>query len=200
LVPITFRQYDSFAQGVSRLPARPVIITFDDGYEDNYRIAFPILREMGFPAVVYMVTDRAIRTNAWDADEPQVPLLNKSQIREMTESGIEFGSHTRTHVHLTSISSAGLKKELEGSKRDLERLAGKEAVSFAYPYGELNEEVKQGVRECGYRFAVAGSTGALGFADDLLEIRRTQVFPWTGQFGFWKKTQPWYQRYKKALS
>lgn len=194
--PITFAQYRKCMMGNSMFPDRPVFLTFDDGYEDNYTVAFPILRDVEFPAVVFLVTDSKRRTNFWDPDEPRVPLMSPGQMREMAKYGIEFGSHTVSHRRLPEISSSADAKELRDSKSYLEDILGSEVFSFAYPYGALNPHVKELVREAGYSFALAADTGPEKFHQDFLEIRRTQVFPWTSSFGFWKKTQPWYTRYK----
>lgn len=194
--PITFAQYRNCVMGNSMVPDRPVLLTFDDGYEDNYTVAFPILRDVEFPAVIFLVTDSKRRTNFWDADEPQVPLMSPGQAREMAKYGIEFGSHTVSHRRLPEIRSSAGTKELKDSKSFLEDTLGSKVFSFAYPYGALNPHVKELVREAGYSFAAAADTGPLKFHQDFLEIRRTQVFPWTSSLGFWKKTQPWYTRYK----
>ena len=194
--PITFAQYRNYMMGNSKLPDRPVFLTFDDGYEDNYTVAFPILRDVEFPAVIFLVTDSKRRTNFWDADEPQVPLMSPGQVREMAKYGIEFGSHTVSHRRLPEISTPAGAKELNDSKSFLEDTLGSEVFSFAYPYGVLNPQTKGMVGEAGYVYASATDTGPMRFNEDLLEIRRTQVFPWTSSFGFWKKTQPWYTRYK----
>lgn len=194
--PITFLDYRKFIQGESHLPDQPIILTFDDGYEDNYREAFPVLQEFGFSAVIYLVTDKKRRTNFWDPGEPQVPLLKPTQVREMAGSHIEFGSHTISHVRIPDTSEKQLRRELSESKISVEDLTGMEAVSFAYPYAAYNNVAKQIVAEEGYEFAVAGDSGTIRFTDDFYEIRRTQVFPGTSNFGFWKKTQTWYTRYK----
>ena len=86
--PITFEHYHRFLKGEINLPNRPIILTFDDGYQDNYIYAFPILQKYGYPAVIYSVTNWKNRSNFWDADEPQVQLMTKSQITEMARSGI----------------------------------------------------------------------------------------------------------------
>ncbi|MBF8248575.1 MAG: hypothetical protein HW374_1375 [Bacteroidetes bacterium] len=194
--PITFAHYRKCVLGNSRLPDRPVFLTFDDGYEDNYTVAFPILHDMEFPVVIFLVTHPGRRTNFWDADEPQVPLMSPVQIREMTKYGTEFGSHTVSHRRLPEISPAACAKELKDSKSFLEDILGSEVFSFAYPYGAVNPQTKEMVEEAGYIYASASDTGPMRFNEDFLEIRRTQVFPWTSSFGFWKKTQPWYTRYK----
>ena len=193
---ITFHDYARFLRGERTLPHKPIILTFDDGYEDNYRTAFPLLQKFGFSAVIYVVTDMERRTNFWDQDEPPAHLMSASQMKELHQSGIEIGSHTVRHLRLPSSSAEDVRCEIRNSKDALEQVLGSGVVSFAYPYGELSQSVKECVGEAGYKFAVAADSGPLDFYQDFLEIRRTQVFPWTDQVGFWKKTLPIYNRYK----
>jgi len=197
--PITMRRYQEFLRGDADLPAKPVVLTFDDGYEDNYRVAFPLLQRYGYPAVVFLVTDFSRRTNFWDPDEPAAPLLQSSQIREMDAAGIEFGSHTVTHPHLSHLPRERLHEELHASKRRLEDLTGRSVQALAYPYGDLNDDVKDAMLQTGYDFGVATDSGPLAFGDDLLQIRRIPVFPGTDALGFWKKTHPWYLRYRNVM-
>ncbi|MGB8658523.1 MAG: polysaccharide deacetylase family protein [Candidatus Zixiibacteriota bacterium] len=175
LVPITFKQYSSYDK-------RSIILTFDDGYEDVYRIAFPILKKYGFVAVVFLVADRT--QNQWDSAEPQARLLSPEKISEMKEYGIEFGSHTLTHPHLTGIDEGKAEEEIFGSKTKIEQIIQDKVTSFAYPYGELNDQVKELVKNAGYRFAVATDSGPPFIDDDLFRIRRIQVFPGTSKFSF----------------
>ena len=193
---ITFRDFDKFMRGEQALPARPIVLTFDDGYEDNYTIAFPLLRQYGYRAVIFVVTDAQHRTNFWDRGEVSASLLHSRQLQDFSRQGFEIGSHTVTHARLTTISAPAAQKELEESKESLEQLLGSEILSFAYPYGALDAGVKHLVEEAGYRFAAAADSGPVRFIEDFREIRRTQIFPWTSGFGFWKKTLPAYQRYK----
>jgi peptidoglycan/xylan/chitin deacetylase (PgdA/CDA1 family) len=194
---ITFREYDQFLQGEKPLPGRPIILTFDDGYADNYTVALPLLQKHGFAAVIFAVTDIHRRTNFWDAEEKPAPLLTPAQLQELHRSGNEIGSHTVTHPRLTTVDAAVARNEVASSKKQLEDMLGTEVLSFAYPYGALSSSVKEMVAEAGYRYAAAADTGPTAFHDDFLEIRRTQIFPWTGAAGFWKKTLPIYQRYKR---
>ncbi len=197
---ITFRQYDEARRQVTDLPHKPVILTFDDGYEDNYRYAFPLLRKYGSTAVIFVTADLKRRTNHWDPDEPQVRLLTVSQMQELSSAGIELGSHSVSHARLTDLSPLRAVKEIARSKEILEQALGSPVLSFAYPYGAVNEEVRRLVEKSGYRYAVAGDQGPLSFYGDFYRIRRTQVFPWTTPLGFWKKTQPWYMEYKERKS
>ncbi len=195
---ITFRDYAAYLAGEKPLPARPVILTFDDGYADNYTLALPLLRERGMTAVVFAIGDARIMTNTWDVagGEPVLPLLDRRQIREMAAHGIEFGSHTRSHARLAGIGPDRLRVELGGSRRAIEERAGTPVVALCYPYGAVDEAAKEAVAEAGYAFGVASDSGPLRIGEDLYEIRRAQIFPSTDAFGFWKKTSGWYLAYR----
>lgn len=151
--PMTFEQYQLFLNGEIALPKKPIILTFDDGYEDNYIYAFPLLKKFRFPAVIFVVVDETRRTNFWDADEPQVPLMTNEQICEMSAAGIEFGSHTVTHPNLSQCSPEQIRSELTESKHMMEQLTGNKIISLAYPYGAVNEIMKYIAAETGYKFA-----------------------------------------------
>ncbi len=169
-----------------------VIITFDDGYEDNYFNAFPILKKHGYKSLIFLVTD--LNKNFWDCRNGEKPLslLNSNQIREMSEYGIDFGSHTLSHKDLTKIPVAEAMDELCSSKEKLENLLGKDVETFAYPYGNLNDEIKNLVKECGYSFAFASDDAPLGLHEDLFQIRRIGVFPNTNKYGFVRKVNGHY--------
>jgi peptidoglycan/xylan/chitin deacetylase (PgdA/CDA1 family)/glycosyltransferase involved in cell wall biosynthesis len=194
---ITFRDYEQFLRGTRQLPHKPIILTFDDGYEDNYTVAFPILQESGYRAVIYAVTDSKRRTNFWDHPEPCAALLSPAQLEEIQRAGNEIGSHTVTHRNLPSIAPRDARAELINSKTALEQMLGTEIISVAYPYGAVSSAVKDLAEEAGYKFAVAADSGPTKIHLDFLEIRRTQVFPWTSRTGFWKKSLPIYNRYKE---
>lgn len=193
---ITFKEISK----VNRLDRKKkyVILTFDDGYEDNYTLLFPILRKYNFKAVIFLVS--SLDYNAWDSDkssEPKLSLLKTEQILEMQEYGIEFGSHTKTHPSLPDISLEEAKSEIFESKSLLEKKLGKSVISFAYPYGNLNSNIKQLVKEAGYQYGVATDSGPLVFNEDLYQIRRIAVFPNTDKWGFARKVKGNYV-FKKA--
>jgi len=182
-----------------RLPKKPIILTFDDGYEDNYHYLLPLLKKYKMKAVIYILADRKHRTNFWDIPqgEPEAKLLREKQIREMAASGfVEFGSHSFNHLKLTAASPKETDKEVAGSKKALEELLGKTVFSFAYPYGSVNEEIKKRTAAAGYNFGVAVGTGPTRFGEDRMEIRRVHMFPHTSPFEYWKKTSGYYLRYR----
>ena len=195
---ITFRDYAAYLDGARPLPRRPVVLTFDDGYADNHANAFPLLRQHGMTGVIFLIADRNVTTNLWDAagGEPQVPLLGSDQIREMGDYGIEFGSHTSSHARLTDLAPAAKAAELEGSRRALEERFGRPVPSLCYPYGAVDAAVKEAAERAGYLFGIASDSGPLLIGADLFEIRRAQVFPRTDRFGFWKKTSALYLAYR----
>jgi peptidoglycan/xylan/chitin deacetylase (PgdA/CDA1 family) len=168
-------------------PGKYVIIMFDDGYEDNYTLAFPLLKKHGFTAIIFLVAQYEF--NFWDerSNEPKLKMMNQEQIREMMKYGIEFGSHTLTHADLSKISFDDAKKELAESKKVLEAKLGIEVSTFAYPYGNCNETVKQLGKEAGYKFVFATDKGPLGLHEDLFQIRRIGIFPNTAVWGLSRK-------------
>lgn len=167
-----------------------VILTFDDGYEDNYKYAFPLLKKYNFKCVIYLVSD--LKYNKWDVDNPtnpekKFPLMNLEMIKEMEKYGVEFGGHTKTHPKLSKISLEEAANEILESKATLEKKLNHELISFAYPYGDLNEKVKQIVARAGYHFAVATDSGDICFSQDLYQIRRIGIFSTNSMLTFKRK-------------
>lgn len=200
LTPLTFEQYDQFRNGtipLSAFPERPVFLTFDDGYEDNYTLLFPLLKKFNFTCTIFALGDRSIRINNWDNDDKAIatPLMTDVQLKEMSSYGIEFGSHTMTHPHLPALSQEQIYAELSESKKTLESLTGKPVISFAYPYGELNDTAKEIAADCGYRYAISTDSGGLRIEDDPFRIWRAYIFPHETFFSFMKKSSPWYRSY-----
>jgi peptidoglycan/xylan/chitin deacetylase (PgdA/CDA1 family)/glycosyltransferase involved in cell wall biosynthesis len=166
-----------------------VILTFDDGYRDNYTLLTPLLDKYKFKAVIYVVTDKA--ENSWDLkDEGRTfPLLTREQILEMSRHGVEFGAHTMNHVDLTQVGIEEAWKEITGSKKYLQDLLGKDVKTFAYPYGKVNEAVKELVRKAGFKYGIGTVDGPLSMQEDLLNIRRIVIHPDTGVFRFARKVK-----------
>lgn len=193
---ITFRDLDKLGLE-NRFKKKYIILTVDDGYVNNYEYMFPLLAKHNMKAVIYLVAD--LDHNSWDVlnhGEQKLPMMSESQVRELIKSGlIEIGSHTLTHANLPTVSHEEQVKEIRGSKEFLERKYGIKVTSFAYPYGQLNEEVKNVVRNSGYTTAVSTNTGTGKFEDDLFDIRRSGINK-NGLISFLVKTTKLYTAYK----
>ncbi len=188
---ITFKDIDTVT------PEKKVILTFDDGYEDNYTILFPILKEFGFTCVIYLVTKHTRNEWAIKEGEPELHMLSKERIREMSDYGIEFGGHTRTHIDLKNCKKEKLVDEIAGCKKDVEEITGKSCISFAYPFGAHNEETLQAVRDAGYKYGISTIFGPANWKEDPMRIRRIEVRPSTSVSSFKRKVSGHY--YEKNI-
>jgi peptidoglycan/xylan/chitin deacetylase (PgdA/CDA1 family)/GT2 family glycosyltransferase len=163
------------------LPDKPVLLTFDDGYEDIVEHALPVLRRYAFGAAVFIVTERIGATNTWDEAQGSVTLrlMTAEQIRHWATQGIEFGAHSRTHADLTTLSANGLEDEIAGSRDDLAKILGTPVTSFAYPFGAFNQAVHERARgafSLTFR-ADEQSPGINYLCTDPHDIQRTTVHP-----------------------
>lgn len=155
------------------IPSKTIAITFDDGYEDNYTNAFPILQRHGFPASIFTTTG--------DIGSPgtmRIPLqkLSKAQMKEMEASGlVSIEPHTVSHKKLVHCSQEEARREVCDSKASLEGLLGKQCMHFAYPSGRENESVRTLVRECGFRCAYGVAPGCVMPASDPFALPRNAV-------------------------
>ena len=100
---------------------------------------------------------------------------------------MEIGGHTLTHPRLSTLAPAQQEYEIRTNKERLEQLLGHSLLSFAYPYGDLNESAKAQADVAGYRYAVATNSGPRAMHQDPLQIRRIAIFPRTDMFGLWRK-------------
>jgi peptidoglycan/xylan/chitin deacetylase (PgdA/CDA1 family) len=137
--------------------AQKVVITFDDGYEEVYLNAFPILQKYGFTAFVFLITGFVGKYNSWDFNlgRKKKKHLSWKQVKEMSKYGIGFGSHTVNHPDLTKIDPAGggVEYELKKSKEVLEDKLGKEVSFLSYPFGRYNRFVQEEAKRLGYKRA-----------------------------------------------
>lgn len=141
------------------VPPKAVIITFDDGYEDNYTQAFPVLKKYGFTATFFLVAETVGLHNKWHnpATEPHQKMLTWDQIGEMQNASMIFGSHTLSHFNLNDLSLEEANIQIVKSKIALEGALKKKVDFFAYPYGAgaFNQKVKDLVKTAGYKLAVS---------------------------------------------
>ncbi len=137
------------------LPGRAVLITFDDGYQDFFDHAWPLLRDYDFPATVFAVTDLVGTTSSWDAryGEP-AELMGWDELRHLRRNGIEIGSHTASHRSLTSMRSHEILAQERRCRDTLSEELGSDITAMAYPYGMYDQRVTSLLRQAGYDMAV----------------------------------------------
>ena len=170
------------------LPFKSVVITFDDGYEDNYTEAYPILKKYGFTATIFLISD-SINTDGF---------LKLEQIRDMLAHNINFGAHTRTHAYLPGVSTQQRRDEIFGSKKILEEQLGVKISNFAYPTGGFNDEIKKIVEEAGYASAVTTNRGHDRFNHDLYELKRVRLSDHDTRNDYlWSKLSGFYNLFRK---
>jgi len=166
---VTLTDFLNFHAGKARLPEHPIIITFDDGYQDFYTHAVPILKSMGLIATIFLPTgkigtsEKDRQNNAWDSREAAYPTnhLIWDEVRACVKDGFQVGSHTVTHSDLSSIPDSQVKQELVRSRADIEDKLGLQVELFSYPGGSGadNQTIHADLQEAGYRAAVTTSRG-----------------------------------------
>jgi peptidoglycan/xylan/chitin deacetylase (PgdA/CDA1 family) len=134
------------------IPDRKVVITFDDGYEDIYSNAFPILQKYDFTAFIFLITGFVGKYDSWDYNlgKRRKRHLSWKQIKEMSKWGFGFGSHTVNHPDLTKIDQKFVEYELKKSKEVLEDKLGKRVSFLSYPFGRYNWFVQDQAQRLGY--------------------------------------------------
>jgi len=148
------------------VPKKPIIITFDDGYEDNYINAYPILKELKFNATVFVIT------NTIDIEKNY---LTTNEIKSMDANNIRIESHTASHEHLTKISYNDNIKTMKSSKDKLEKILKRKINFIAYPYGEYNKNTIKATKEVGYTLAFSTDFGWIDKSSNIYSLGRIFV-------------------------
>lgn len=159
------------------LPGRPVLITFDDGYQDFADVAWPILEEEGFQAEVFIVTDRVGASASWDDHEGAAPpqLMNWSTIQALHNRGVQFGSHLASHTPATNLSSHALLCELIRSRADLEEKLGVPVRAVASPHGATDERYHHLLASQGYALEFSGNGRTASLRQHCYGLPRLQI-------------------------
>ena len=167
------------------LPSKTVVLTLDDGFEDNYFEVFPILKKYGFPATVFLATDFIGKEKKSESTGVSLKTLNWEQIKEMHDSGlVDFEPHTCSHRELPRISPEEARLEILNSKRIIEEALNKECCFFAYPRGKYNQGVVAVLRENNFLAALTVNPGRARMGVDLLRLPRQSIDSSTGRLQF----------------
>ena len=153
---------------------KTMTLTFDDGFLSAFQSALEPLARHGFRAMQFLVAGRIGQFNEWEVQLGDVrePLMNAAQVREWLAAGHEIGAHTLTHPFLTRVSFREAREEIFAGKKKLEDLFGVTVRHFSYPYGDLNEAIRDLVGEAGYVTACTTQFGVNTRATPPLELTR----------------------------
>ncbi|MHB1653392.1 MAG: polysaccharide deacetylase family protein [Desulfitobacteriaceae bacterium] len=176
---ITPEQLEQFYSGQGVLPDKPFLLTFDDGYVDNYTNALPVLQKYGFTALVFVVSSYIDGSG----------FLSDDQLRSLVAAGWTIGGHTVNHAHLTKLNPASQIKELRDSKQYLEKKLGVPVHYFAYPFGEYNTELKKLLHEEGYRLAFTTERGWAEQGSDPYLLHRVYCYANMGMKEFQRRIE-----------
>ncbi|HUO87063.1 MAG TPA: polysaccharide deacetylase family protein [Thermoanaerobaculia bacterium] len=180
-----------------KLPAKSLVLTFDDACSCFLEHALPVLAAHDATATVFAVAGLVGADNAWDraAGERHERLMDGAALAEVAATGCEVGSHGRTHRDLSRLEGAGLDAEVAGSKRLLEGLLGRPVTTLAWPYGRTSVAARRRARDAGYQAAVAIHDHAGAVAGDPWALPRQPLRPGEGSFELWLKARrlyaPW---------
>lgn len=188
--PCTLAAFMAWYLDGASLPDRSVLITFDDGFAGLHTHVLPQLARRRWPATVFLVSALTGGHEGWLAREQQAAgtphaLLSAAQIAEMASAGFEFHSHSRHHARLTELDDPHLADEVAGSRAELQQLLGTPVEAIAYPYGGVDERVRQAVQRAGYRLGFSVDPGFNRAAGPALAVRRLDItgFDTPARFG-----------------
>lgn len=166
-----------------RLPRNSVVITFDDGYKDNYTNAYPALKKYSFPATMFIITGKIGQKEyvSWD------------DILEMSKNNISFGAHSRYHRYLPDLDEEEVRKSVVESKKDLEEKLGAEVKYFCYPLGGFSDRIIKIVREAGYKGACTTNKGDGKLNNSVFALKRIKMKDYDiVTWNLWRKLSGFY--------
>jgi peptidoglycan/xylan/chitin deacetylase (PgdA/CDA1 family) len=191
-----------------------ISITFDDGLSSILKNALPELKKRDIPTTIFIPAAKIGSSPKWEQKGKKINyddrILNRDELKELSDRGIEIGSHTLHHTDLRNVTSEVAREEFDLSKSYLEEIIGKEVVSFSFPYGSYNDDLINLAFNCGYGFVYTTQPeiislptkrkmfGRVGVDpdDSLLEfkLKAAGAYSWLPTASRWKK------KIKKFLS
>lgn len=168
---VTLDEFYAYTKGEGKMPEKPVVICFDDGYENNYTKAFPILKKYDMKATIFVIAQRVGDRSV------KYPHFDWQQAIEMEKSGnVSIESHSLTHPDFSTIDVAETVRQMRLSKYLIEKNMGKKCDYMAYPYGFTNEFSEDVAKKAGYKLTcLVGNKGANGADADVFKIKRLNV-------------------------
>lgn len=166
-------EYVAIREGRAEPPAKSVVVTFDDGYESNHRLAFPALRAHGLRATIFVAPE----PDAYTRDKVRGidGFLSAEQMRELAEGGVSIQSHTLTHCVLSELSDEEARHELVESRRRISEITGRPVEHIAIPRAGHSRRIRALVQAAGYRTACCNNKGSANGGSDLLALPRIVI-------------------------
>ena len=165
ITPISMQQLYDHWVNEAPIPEKPIVLTFDDGYESMYTTVYPLLKERGWSGTFFCIT--AAR---WSEN-----FLTSEMIFEMAANGMEIGSHTKSHSELDTLTGDDLWHELADSRDALSTLTEKDVNILCYPSGRYNAETRSTAEEVGYICAVTTNSGIAAESQGLYTLKRIRI-------------------------
>jgi len=165
--------------GQGSLPAKPIVLTFDDGYHDNYTVAYAAMQKYGFVGSIFIYVNKFKHGNS----------ISIAEVQELIAAGWEIGCHSYTHSDLTTVDSGSLLKETYAARSELQEKLGVDISAFCYPSGEYNNSVLEAVANAGFTFAVTTDYGLASIKQNPLKLKRIRINGSDGIWGFSRKLQ-----------
>ena len=172
---LTCSRLAALLRGEGGLPARPIVLSFDDGYADFHREALPVLLRYGCTATLFVTTGWVADAAEHAAGRPPERMLSWRHIGEVAAAGVEIAAHGHSHAQLDQLAPAALQRDLHISKTLLEDRLGREVTGLAYPYGYHSARVRAAARAAGYRYAAAVSNALASPRADLFALPRLTI-------------------------
>jgi peptidoglycan/xylan/chitin deacetylase (PgdA/CDA1 family) len=174
---LTMEEGYQYLKGSLKIKGKPIIITFDDGYKDNYTYAYPILKKYNYTGNIFLISNIIGKTNVWDekAGKPTNYIMNWDEIDEMRRAGIYFGAHTANHPKLAQVSKETAWQEIKESKDDLEAHFKEKVDYFCYPFGSYNKDVEDLVQKAGFKAAITVDQGINKPNPDFYALKRIRI-------------------------
>ena len=162
---ITMAQLVTHFKRNQPLPSKPIVISFDDGWIEQYTVALAILKKYNLSGTFFIYTNPIDRNR----------YLSWAQIKEMSAARMDIQAHTLTHPHLTALAPGEAQREIAESKRIIESKLNQPVVAFAYPFGEYNSATIEMLKRAGFESAVTLASGYRQRADELFTLHRIRV-------------------------
>ncbi len=182
---ISYAELVDLLESKKEIPTKTVVLTFDDGFLDNYTTVFPVLKKHNFPATIFLTTSFIDGYFFIEKFNKKFNMLTWEQIKEMENSGlVDFQPHTINHHKLAKISKEEMEKEIKESKKILEEKLDKDCNLFAYPFGNYDSRTVEILKRNGFKSSVTVESGLVYKSANLLTLPRNFVYLYCGKFEF----------------